>query len=370
MHDARIIPAYAGSTMTVTSIRSTASDHPRIRGEHCRTLRLGCLQVRIIPAYAGSTPAGTTGSSGARDHPRIRGEHVVRIPVGRPPRGSSPHTRGARYQGRIMAFSFRIIPAYAGSTSSALPTSTRRADHPRIRGEHRPTGKGPSGGAGSSPHTRGARGDMSVYFTICGIIPAYAGSTKMKQKGKGKTADHPRIRGEHTLDSPTRHPRGGSSPHTRGALRRPQSRHRGWRIIPAYAGSTETAWRPHPPRRDHPRIRGEHPETVTAMVCAPGSSPHTRGARCLRSRGSVPGRIIPAYAGSTRGAGAWDRRGRDHPRIRGEHAGRRHRGVGGVGSSPHTRGAPRRRPPHHGRQGIIPAYAGSTCDVPEAYRAD
>ena len=175
----------------------------------------------------------------------------------------------------------------------------------------------------------------------------------------------------------------GSSPHTRGAPRR--------RATTATCG------------RDHPRIRGEHQHKrertrpihginpayagstrwsgMTANGVT-GSSPHTRGARCRENS--------PAACG------------RDHPRIRGEHA-REGQGEGGAegiipayagstrpmplslyqlrGSSPHTRGAPhatsrgrhsaedhpRIRGEHSMRHvqrccrvGIIPAYAGST----------
>ena len=201
-----------------------------------------------------------------------------------------------------------------------------------------------------------------------GIIPAYAGSTRGLAK-MGETC-------------------GGSSPHTRGARERPAI--------------------PDATIRDHPRIRGEHRALVVSDVFLVG--------------------IIPAYAGSThddamemgmragssphtRGAPtperAGTRRGRDHPRIRGEHVApaRRPRQSDGIipayagstknyfslkpisaGSSPHTRGArsrvsartprggdhPRIRGEHHcspcggvGVVGIIPAYAGSTsCATP------
>ncbi len=93
--------------------------------------------------------------------------------------------------------------------------------------------------------------------------------------------------------------------------------------------------------RDHPRIRGEHHNTLIT---------------CLSS-----GRIIPAYAGSTKYKGEFmykvkgsspHTRGarlphlcrkcelRDHPRIRGEH----------------SSNVMKRNP----QFGIIPAYAGST----------
>ena len=240
---------------------STWRDHPRIRGEHVRAARVGHVEVGIIPAYAGSTPVPTFamtlawGSSphtrGAlvvrahvvllsRDHPRIRGEH-------RPGRRVERGVEG-------------IIPAYAGSTSPVGRSSARfmgssphtrgartttpwtcrgRWDHPRIRGEH--------------PHRRKAS------MSACGIIPAYAGSTAARLA---------------LLDPPS-----GSSPHTRGA--------------PSPASATLT------PRRDHPRIRGEHRKGGRVQ-------PGVRG-------------IIPAYAGSTslHERRAWYRRG----------------------SSPHTRGA-------------------------------
>ena len=199
-----------------------------------------------------------------------------------------------------------------------------------------------------------------------GIIPAYAGSTKISV----------------AQDSGL----GGSSPHTRGARSRGRRRR--------------------PSRRDHPRIRGEHedkdfkqphiqgiiPAYAGSTLDVPGldlvvagSSPHTRGARvgappCIgefrdhpRIRGEhrpvrLPGRpprgIIPAYAGSTFFSDAFSQAGQ--------------------GSSPHTRGAPTRRrcagtrtrdhprirgehreprPVHAALDGIIPAYAGSTAMI-------
>ena len=71
-------------------------------------------------------------------------------------------------------------------------------------------------------------------------------------------------------------------------------------------------------------------------------------------------RIMPAYAGSTEGAGAEADGEGDHPRVCGEH-----NGVGTelcrvLGSSPRMRGAPDRVPRGLSVLGIIPAYAGST----------
>ena len=116
-----------------------------------------------------------------------------------------------------------------------------------------------------------------------------------------------------------------------------------------------------PRGRDHPRIRGEHETVSTGGHDRLGSSPHTRG---TQRRGRVrrcPRGIIPAYAGNTsiELPGAADK----------------------AGSSPHTRGTPavapsiprsawdhpRIRGEHpsgnttlYTKTGIIPAYAGNT----------
>ena len=73
---------------------------------------------------------------------------------------------------------------------------------------------------------------------------------------------------------------------------------------------------------------------------APGSSPLTRGAREKYADEHAVGGIIPAYAGST--ATAFSRLSieRDHPRLRGEHLDMKFNNVSDAGSSPLTRGAP------------------------------
>ena len=154
--------------------------------------------------------------------------------------------------------------------------------------------------------------------------------------------DHPRIRGEHQSRIPGPVRIVGSSPHTRGARRRPLGPPAPGRIIPAYAGSTPSRRRDHGPGPDHPRIRGEHPGRSSKADIVAGSSPHTRGARHQAREGfrgvERPG-IIPAYAGSTFGNASVPTQWGDHPRIRGEHPGGLFHVLWRRGSSPHTRGA-------------------------------
>ena len=336
-------------------------DHPRIRGEHQAVLLAGedrpgssphtrgapsrsprwSTLGRIIPAYAGSTSSAPPPQTRRPDHPRIRGEHPTS-------RATTTATPG-------------IIPAYAGSTAAAAWASDPVADHPRIRGEHPRRGAGPHRGAGSSPHTRGAPALASKSRQTPRIIPAYAGSTRPRRLPGPGDRDHPRIRGEHPPRSACRCSRPGSSPHTRGALEPRPARPSRRRISPAYAGSTPPQELESHPLGDHPRIRGEHCESYGRERTGAGSSPHTRGARWRRSRGGGVRRIIPAYAGSTCGSSGSCSRTGDHPRIRGEHSSSDPNLSAHLGSSPHTRGARSRPRAGRLRRRIIPAYAGSTC---------
>ena len=248
----------------------TRARHPQGSSPHSRGARQRYHPHHpargIIPAFAGSTRPWSGSSRGGRDHPRIRGEHGEWVAVGTYTTGSSPHSRGARYHASSKTVSVRIIPAFAGSTRHAPPLVVSSQDHPRIRGEHRlgialvPQGKG------SSPHSRGARSWMPCGHLPKRIIPAFAGSTPHVLSKESEMRDHPRIRGEHRGASSTPSRICGSSPHSRGAL---GSRGFDWyvsRIIPAFAGSTCRSALPCSSRRDHPRIRGEHPSALPSSM--------------------------------------------------------------------------------------------------------
>ena len=275
-------------------------------------------------------------------------------------RGSSPHPRGA-HGGRppwcVMA---GIIPASAGSTTSQNEQNATTEDHPRIRGEHPLAFDQFQRYRGSSPHPRGAHQLLEVGDLADGIIPASAGSTQYPIGYRLVYEDHPRIRGEHTDVSEDSQMTLGSSPHPRGAPLKELPVTLLVRIIPASAGSTCNKFTERLCRRDHPRIRGEHAGCPQFCKTRMGSSPHPRGALCLIGGVMIRPRIIPASAGSTEYAGEAHQGQGDHPRIRGEHQAARELYKCMVGSSPHPRGA---LTTGHGRPAqcrIIPASAGST----------
>ena len=175
-------PHTRGARAIGSHARLCRRDHPRIRGEHSARLGAHAVLAGIIPAYAGNT------SDMSSERPD--------------PRGSSPHTRGTQ--------------------ARALPSAASPRDHPRIRGEH---GE-----------------EFPRAFRHAGIIPAYAGNTRLvKELEYCSGGDHP--------------------PHTRGTLDRRTINQLSdfTRMIPAYAGDTA-------PKnatlqnlyQDHCRIRGEH----------------------------------------------------------------------------------------------------------------
>ena len=135
----RIIPAYAGSTRPRSRATFQLRDHPRVCGEHVfhvspREPHEGSsprmrgapfkfsfrdLYHGIIPAYAGSTPTLTFKHYDRPDHPRVCGEHGL--------------------EGLRCWKAPWIIPAYAGSTWCSSRRSARCRDHPRVCGEHSPS---------------------------------------------------------------------------------------------------------------------------------------------------------------------------------------------------------------------------------------
>ena len=154
-------------------------------------------------------------------------------------------------------------------------------------------------GRGSSPLTRGAPVHSSDAIDCQRIIPAYAGSTDSLVVGLFVLWDHPRLRGEHRDSYQSIDGELGSSPLTRGARLLEKEAAVAPGIIPAYAGSTRTRYTPSIATKDHPRLRGEHALMLLPYISLLGSSPLTRGALSDRSAPRVSVGIIPAYAGST-----------------------------------------------------------------------
>ena len=184
---------------------------------------------------------------------------------------------------------------------------------------------------------------MDPYSTaVAGIIPALAGNTAYRDTRPPRCRDHPRSRGEYRLLRQLSLMVYGSSPLSRGIRNQGHDSQRWRRIIPALAGNTVL----HDPMmyrlRDHPRSRGEYTDEDKALMKPEGSSPLSRGIQSVAEAIDEMLGIIPALAGNTqaerRSAGSCG----DHPRSRGEYGCRFLSASSSWGSSPLSRGIPRR----------------------------
>ena len=113
-------------------------------------------------------------------------------------------------------------------------------------------------------------------------------------------------------------------------------------------------------RRAHPRSRGENVLAALMIVLIWGSSPLTRGKPRRVRPSTCTGGLIPAHAGKTETGMDVLFRIEAHPRSRGENRGAPPIVRGRRGSSPLTRGKPDERRGHAFGAGLIPAHAGKT----------
>ena len=233
-------------------------------------------------------------------------------------------------------------------------------DHPRSRGEYRGRPKTPRRWAGSSPLSRGILEHVFRSAFLGRIIPALAGNTAVDHDRRDRIPDHPRSRGEYSCLTVRQATGNGSSPLSRGIRHKVRGRSPRPGIIPALAGNTDgVAWR-WPGGWDHPRSRGEYAVVLAVLFMVEGSSPLSRGIPRRRWWFSSSRRIIPALAGNTVAATAAARASADHPRSRGEYGGGRLIESSKDGSSPLSRGIRVTHWWHSRWWGIIPALAGNT----------
>ena len=133
------------------------------------------------------------------------------------------------------------------------------------------------------------------------------------------------------------------------------------RITPACAGNrVETSHAP-PPKKNHPRLRGEQRQAPTNMPMCRGSPPLARGTGTCPPCRCWAHRITPACAGNSIRHFAGDTIFWDHPRLRGEQFSQPPACAGGLGSPPLARGTGSLSQPFSICVRITPACAGNRC---------
>ena len=191
---------------------------------------------------------------------------------------------------------------------------------------------------GSSPLTRGKRVPRYRRDRDGGLIPAHAGKTSRQKRSPHGDRAHPRSRGENRPISSQAPSATGSSPLTRGKPLEGLAGLLSGRLIPAHAGKTRV-WEGRSRRgRAHPRSRGENGLWELIGFSDQGSSPLTRGKRSYALSALILPWLIPAHAGKTHHRRRFGRCWQAHPRSRGENGQRIDVAQPRVGSSPLTRG--------------------------------
>ena len=150
---------------------------PRVRGA-ADYWYLACPIPGVIPACAGSRLSLSLPNSIYRDHPRVCGEQSACATGGPWSAGSSPRVRGAAEAEVEYPDHGGIIPACAGSSSLRNRSRRHIRDHPRVCGEQPPTAPRKGQRMGSSPRVRGAALPLRLRVCSLGIIPACAGSSR------------------------------------------------------------------------------------------------------------------------------------------------------------------------------------------------
>ena len=193
--------------------------------------------------------------------------------------GSSPRVRGTHDEAAAVMRSRRFIPACAGNTNGLRPTVKTQT--------------------GSSPRVRGTRRVHSIAHGRSRFIPACAGNTTHQLTTCTPTSVHPRVCGEHELQTIKGRAKAGSSPRVRGTLAERRELNQNPRFIPACAGNTQAGAASPQESSVHPRVCGEHAIIGAVLM------------------GTF--RFIPACAGNTLGSLHARASESVHPRVRGEH---------------------------------------------------
>ena len=136
-HSNGITPAGAGKTSLFRCRRMCCRDHPRRCGENVVRAGSSIAVSRITPAGAGKTPRRRLPPTNLRDHPRRCGENPQPLLSATNVAGSPPQVRGKPPSGFWVFLPFRITPAGAGKTATAILHSSRLQDHPRRCGENK-----------------------------------------------------------------------------------------------------------------------------------------------------------------------------------------------------------------------------------------
>ena len=168
----------------------------------------------------------------------MRGEYKRTIQESLKYPGSPPLARGILPYISAGLYKSRITPACAGNTSTLPFYRCSIWDHPRLRGEYSL--------------------NVSILHLKVGSPPLARGIQQQAHMGNTISWDHPRLRGEYAVSARKKEKGLGSPPLARGILIRSMTYFGMRRITPACAGNTVIEFFISFTAKDHPRLRGEY----------------------------------------------------------------------------------------------------------------
>ena len=248
-----------------------------MRGKACWSLSR-CSFTRITPACAG------------KSYPWMGQGYTVT--------GSPPRVRGKARTALSFLPLVRITPACAGKSFSSSHNDSPLKDHPRVCGEK------PQSANHNSYHQ--------------GITPACAGKRYHCHNPRYVPEDHPRVCGEKLPTGVSSITPMGSPPRVRGKGYKGLMSTISGGITPACAGKRKQKLEKGGDRKDHPRVCGEKPFTLSCPVKLMGSPPRVRGKDLFYKTMKGDLRITPACAGKSSAPIQRPKRSKDHPRVCGE----------------------------------------------------
>ena len=302
--------------------------------------------VGLIPASGETTHTRPARRPPRTAHPRERGDDHGRGHTINPREGSSPRAGRRRPQGVSAAQVVRLIPASGETTGTWSRCASRRAAHPRERGDDSAPALGLRSAGGSSPRA-GRRLGARLGLAVGGrLIPASGETTRPVRRGQGRREAHPRERGDDARVAAQAQADAGSSPRAGRRPRIPPPKLLDQGLIPA-SGETTTA----------------APSEPAAHA---GSSPRA-GRRPGAGRGQRRrGRLIPASGETTAHPAAEAVGSGAHPRERGDDASDRSTPTGRQGSSPRAGRRPRPASRSLSERRLIPASGETTAPTPSS----
>ena len=271
---------------------------PQARGRRALLLHQ-LVNQGITSAGAGSSSSAACSRASIRNHPRRRGVVPASIVGVSSDLESPPQARGRRRILQRPRPGRGITPAGAGSSAARAPCSSPPGNHPRRRGvvgllivPYVPPTESP-------PQARGLRGGRPRRTVGGGITPAGAGTSPQPTASSAQPGNHPRRRGDFQMPVIAKMHDSESPPQARGLPSMVARPARASGITPAGAGTSRRHRVRNPPRRNHPRRRGDFTVTVPVRVGAVESPPQARGLPGRLATMRCSSGITPAGAGTS-----------------------------------------------------------------------